>query len=109
MANNQQQHWGNFTGGKTSKAKKATVISPKKNPVSTMMAERVAKAVQSTAKNNQQQHWGNFNGGQTLKAKKATVIPPKKKHVSTMMAERFAKAVQSTAKSFNDKNKINPT
>ncbi|KAJ9542641.1 hypothetical protein OSB04_029147 [Centaurea solstitialis] len=122
MADNQQQHWGNFTGGQTSKAKKATVIPPKKKPVSTMMVEHVAKAVQSTAKRelllqnkvrsmaeNQQQHWGNLTGGQTLKAKKATVIPPKKKPVSTMMAERVAKAVQSTAKSFKDKNKINPT
>lgn len=50
MADNQQQHWGNMTGGETSKAKGATVIPANKKHVSTMMAERVSKIVVSTAK-----------------------------------------------------------
>ncbi|KAJ9542630.1 hypothetical protein OSB04_029136 [Centaurea solstitialis] len=50
MADNRQQ-WGNFTGGQTSKAKEATVIPASRKRVSTMMAERVVKVVQSTAKN----------------------------------------------------------
>ncbi|KAJ9542628.1 hypothetical protein OSB04_029134 [Centaurea solstitialis] len=114
MADNKQQ-WGNFIGGQTSKAKEATVIPASKNHMSTMMAERVVKVVQSTAKiycqaklylkgellfqnkgrsmaDNRQQ-WGNFTGGQASKAKEATVIPTSKKHVSTMMAERVGRSM----------------